>query len=113
LLRWQFLHVLRSAERVEAGQSSRMRWPVVGMPAVSHVFFNTPSGDARGPHAGDVWQHQNGTNYHVLGIVRLEATNEPAVLYADDANAIVWVRSVADWFVEKDGRPRFVLVRQA
>jgi len=77
----------------------------------------TPStGDPRGPHAGDVWQHiRSGQDYLVLGIVWLEATNEPAVRYTrTEGTGPEWVRSVVDWFADNgDGVTRFALVMRS
>ena len=73
----------------------------------------TPTGDPRGPHVGDVWRHvRSGEDYRVLGIVRLEATGEPAVRYTKAiGGGCEWVRSVADWFADNcHGSTRFGLV---
>ena len=74
----------------------------------------TPSGDPRGPHRGDVFLHiRSGREYVVLGIVRLEAEGVPAVRYTSaDGDGEEWVRSVADWFLDRGDGPRFELVRR-
>lgn len=75
----------------------------------------TPSGHPAGPHTGDIWRHgKTGHFYHVLDIVRLEAANEPAVLYERaDGTGPKWVRSVVDFFAEvAPGQCRFELVEQ-
>lgn len=46
------------------------------------------------------WKHYKGGLYLVLDICRLEATNEPAVLYQEisgDPSAPKWVRPLSEW----------------
>ena len=77
------------------------------------VIPHLSSGHPSGPFAGDIWRHTStGTLYHVLGIVQLESTNEPAVLYiALNEGKQAWVRAVDDWFMKiSPSVCRFVLV---
>lgn len=50
--------------------------------------------------SGTIWKHYKGDEYRVLGEGRLEATDEPCVIYrkADNELSVIWVRSTADWF---------------
>lgn len=61
---------------------------------------------------GSRWRHYKGTEYTVVSIVIIEATNEPAVVYASAKHPDVsFVRPLQVWLeeVEVDGQkvPRF------
>lgn len=64
---------------------------------------------------GTVWRHYNGTQYSVMNIAVLEATDEPAVVYASVEHPdVLFVRTVSSWLepVKMDAKtsPRFVRV---
>lgn len=56
----------------------------------------------------DVWRHvKSGNCYRVFRVVRLEATDEPAILYQlADGTGPEWVRPLAEWTPD-----RFQLVK--
>ena len=55
------------------------------------------------PNSGTLWRHQKtGGFYTVFGTCRIEATNEPGVLYHSiNGNGPLWCRPVAEFL---DGR---------
>jgi hypothetical protein len=65
----------------------------------------TPTGDPRGPHRGDVFQHaKSGRRYVVLGIARLNIEDVPAVRFTDERDGgEEWVLPVRDWFSDECG----------
>ena len=70
---------------------------------------------------GSTYAHYRGDRYQVLGLVIIDATQEPAVLYkklsgSDVLQSFVWVRPVQSWLesvqVESGTVPRFSKVSQ-
>ena len=66
------------------------------------------------PKAGDIWRHYRGGEYQIVGMGRLEATDEPAVFYraTEGKDATTWARSLSDWQTVLPGHgSRFVFLR--
>ena len=54
---------------------------------------------------GSVWEHlKTGHVYSVIGTCRLEATNEPAVLYTRPEDGIIWARAMDQFLDGRFGR---------
>lgn len=60
------------------------------------------------PNPGEVWRHHKGGVYRVVMLGWLEATRDPAVVYAA-SDGTVWIRSLANFMerVDEQGTPRF------
>ena len=65
--------------------------------------------DASEVRAGQTWQHAKGGRYTIIATGVNEATLAPVVIYAG-RDGVVWVRDLAVFLGEKDGKPRFILL---
>ena len=63
------------------------------------------------PQPGEIWKHQNGIEYHIDKLARVDNEYQELVVVATGPDGISWARPIGNFLGLKNGKPRFVKVQ--